>query len=103
MREFMMVRTSRRRSKSWLAKSAVSASSSAALTGGLEARKSSSGSTMPRPNSSRQTRLAWARAKNGLSGAATQSASACKRSASGANAGVSAPGKSGLKVSLVRG
>ena len=44
-----------------------------------------------------------ARAKNGLSGAATQSASACRRSASGAKSGVAAPRKSGRSVSLVRG
>lgn len=52
-------------------------------TVGLETRKSSTGSTKPRPKKLAQTRFTWARAKNGLSGAVSQSASACRGSDSG--------------------
>ncbi len=69
------------------AKSFASQSSSSGLVGGLVARKSSFGSTSPRPIRCSQTRFTCACAKNGLSGDATQSASAVRRSASGAERG----------------
>jgi ATP-dependent Clp protease ATP-binding subunit ClpA len=56
-------RTSRRRSYPSATNSSASASSSAGFDGGLVTRKSSAGSTSPRPVMWRQTRLTAARAK----------------------------------------
>ena len=72
--------------------------------GGLEARKSSTGWTMPRPISSPQTRLTIARAKNGLSGRVSQSAERLPRVASAGIAGYRRrPGGLGFITSPVSG
>ena len=76
MRDLAMSRISLRRLNLFLTKLAANASSSTGLEGGLVTRKSSTGSTKPRLINPRQTRLTSARAKKGLSGCVSQSASA---------------------------
>ena len=62
------------RSNLCAAKSSAKASSISGLDGGLDARKSSTGCTMPRPKNWPQTRFAIAFAKYGFSGVNIQSA-----------------------------
>ena len=68
-------------SKPWSVNRFVSASSSSGFDAGFVARMSSSGSTSPRPKKCFQVRFTNDRAKNGLSGDVSQSAS-CSRGSS---------------------
>ena len=76
----MIVRASCLTSKRCATKSRVNASSSSGFDGGLASRMSSTASTRPRPMKFFHTRLTIARAKNGFSGATSQSAKYCRRS-----------------------
>src|SRR5208282_4836291 len=68
----------------WATKSFARASSNSSLADGFESRKSSTGSTMPRPFRWNQMRLTTDLGKKGLSPLVSQSASTSRRSLPGA-------------------
>ena len=79
VRELHTSRTSAFTSNPLSIKRSASASSRAALAGGLETLTSSTGSTTPRPVWCAQTRLATFRLKYGFSGEVSHAASASRR------------------------
>ena len=73
------------------------------MAAGFDSRKSSTGSTMPRPMRWNQTRLATDLAKNSLPGLVSQSAKAARRSVPAGTSWSPANGKRGFITLLVRG
>jgi hypothetical protein len=81
----------------------VSASSNAGFDGGFVARKSSIGSTMPRPIRWYQMRLTCVWANRALSGLVSHSANSTSRSESRGSGWAPSPKKRGGSGSPVRG
>ncbi len=78
--EFMIVRISRRTSYRCSTKSLLNAASNSSFEAGFVARKSSTGSTSPRPIKFAQTRFTIVRANIALPGLVSHAANAIRRS-----------------------